>query len=258
MKLNICHLYPDLLNLYGDRGNIRCLVQRLAWRGIGADVIELPLGETADFTRFDLFFLGGGQDFEQEVLLADLARGKADAIRAAVSDEKVFLAICGGYQMLGTYYRTHDGHQCDFVGAVDLHTIGSRTRMIGNYAFRCAPESSGSMVVGFENHSGKTWLGEGVSPLGWIAHGFGNNGEDGTEGVRYKNVFGTYSHGPVLPKNPAFCDCVLLAALRRRYPDAALPPLDDALELAAHDHMLHRLCGHGPTSAPAGPGGALL
>lgn len=243
MELKICHLYPDVLNLYGDRGNVICLQRRLQWRGIGCTVTELPIGETADFTDFDLFFVGGGQDFEQEVLLSDLAGGKAAEIRAAVEDEKVFLAICGGYQMLGNYYLTHTGEQCDFIGAVNLYTVGQSERMIGNYMFRCASENGGSVVVGFENHSGRTYLGEGVAPLGTVLAGHGNNGEDGTEGCRYKNVFGTYSHGPLLPKNPVLADFLLLTALRRRYPDAELSPLPDLQEQRAHSCMAVRLGG---------------
>lgn len=239
--LRICHLYPDLLNLYGDRGNILCMRRRLEWRGIDAEVTEVTVGEQADFTQFDLFFIGGGQDFEQEVLLSDLKAGKGSEIKAAIADGKTFLTICGGYQMLGSYYRTWDGKQCDFIGAIDYYTVGSKERMIGNFLFECLPESGGSAVVGFENHSGKTYLGSGVSPLGKVLVGGGNNGEDGYEGVRYQNVFGTYSHGPVLPKNPAFCDHLLTTALQKRYPNLELQPLDDAAELAAHNTMRDRL-----------------
>lgn len=241
MKLSICHLYPDVLNLYGDTGNIICLKKRLEWRGIDTEITLLPIGANADFSRFDLFFIGGGQDFEQEVLLTDLHSGKDKEILAAVEDEKVFLCICGGYQMMGQYYLTHTGQQCDYIGALNLHTVGSDVRMIGNYSFKCAEESGGSEIVGFENHSGKTYLGEGVSPLGTVLHGFGNNGEDQTEGARYKNVFGAYCHGPMLPKNPKFADLILQTALSRRYPSAVLPPLSDAFELAAHGYMANRM-----------------
>ena len=148
--LRICHLYPDLLNLYGDRGNILCMRRRLEWRGIDAEVTEVTVGQQADFTQFDLFFIGGGQDFEQKVLLADLAGEKTAEIKAAIEDGKTFLAICGGYQMLGQYYKTWDGVQCDFTGALDLYTIGSKERMIGNYMFTC-DELPGVNVVGFEN-----------------------------------------------------------------------------------------------------------
>ena len=241
MELKICHMYPDVLNLYGDRGNVLCLQRRLGWRGIDAQITRLPIGSDAKLSDFDLVFIGGGQDFEQQVLLEDLHRGKDREIRAAVEDGLTFLTICGGYQMLGSYYETHDGQRCDFIGALDLYTVGSQTRMIGNYKFRCGPASGGSLVVGFENHSGKTWLGQGVQPLGTVLAGFGNNGEDKTEGVRYKNVFGTYSHGPLLPKNPALCDKILLTALERKYGRAELPPLDDAAEIAAYDEMAARI-----------------
>ena len=241
MELKICHMYPDVLNLYGDRGNVRCLQQRLRWRGIDSAVERLPIGAQARLGDFDLVFIGGGQDFEQQVLLEDLHRGKDREIRAAIEDGIPFLTICGGYQMLGHYYETYDGQRCDFIGALDLYTVGSKQRMIGNYKFQCGPESGGSLVVGFENHSGKTRLCSGVQPLGQVLAGFGNNGEDGTEGARYRNVFGTYSHGPLLPKNPALCDFILLTALRRKYGAAELSPLDDAAELAAHDEMAERI-----------------
>ena len=244
--LRICHLYPDLLNLYGDRGNILCMRRRLEWRGIGAEVTEVTVGEQADFTQFDLFFIGGGQDFEQEVLLRDLSSGKAQDIRTAVEEEKTFLAICGGYQMLGEYYKTWDGVQLDFIGAIGVHTIGAKERMIGNYMFRTTPESGDTVVVGFENHSGKTYLSEQVAPLGMMLSGNGNNGEDKTEGARYKNVFGTYSHGSLLPKNPVLCDFILQTALNHRYDGAEpLAPLDDTLELNAHRYMQERLSHNG-------------
>ena len=245
MELHICHLYPDVLNLYGDRGNILCFRRRLEWRGIGVSVTEKPIGSDRSLGDSDLIFIGGGQDFEQETLLEDLHRGKDAELRAAIDDGVAVLAICGGYQMLGNYYETYDGHRCDFIGAIDLCTVGSPTRMIGNYMFRCGEQSGGGTVVGFENHSGKTRLGEGVSPLGTVLAGYGNNGEDGTEGVRWKNVFGTYSHGPLLPKNPTLCDCILRTALERKYGAADLAPLDDAAERQAHDEMAARLSSPG-------------
>ena len=232
MELKICHLYPDVLNLYGDNGNIICMCNRLRWRGIQTQVTALPIGESCSLKDFDLFFLGGGQDFEQEVLLEDLHRGKDKNILSAIEDGKTFLAICGGYQMLGNYYQNAVGHRCDFLGAIDLYTESSATRMIGNYAYRCL--DGGYDVVGFENHSGRTWLGNGVQPLGSVLKGYGNNGQDGTEGVHYKNVYGTYSHGPVLPKNPQLCDDILKAALERKYGSCTLAALDDEAELRAH------------------------
>ena len=241
MELKICHLYPDVLNLYGDGGNIICMQKRLFWRGLGAEVVRLPLGSKTSLSGFDIVFIGGGQDFEQQVLLADLHRGRADEIRAAANDGVVFLTICGGYQMMGHYYETFDGKRCDFIGLLDLCTVGAKQRMIGNYKFRCTESAGGSVVVGFENHSGRTMLGPSLEPLGTVLAGFGNNGEDRTEGAHWKNVFGTYSHGPMLPKNPAFCDVLLATALERKYGRAELEPLDDTAETAAHDEMCAKL-----------------
>ena len=241
MELKICHLYPDVLNLYGDRGNIQCMRRRLEWRGIGCELTELPLGVRDGLTGYDLFFIGGGQDFEQTVLLSDINSGRGENIRAAAEDGIPFLCICGGYQLMGTGYRTADGQLCEYTGIIDLYTEGSPDRMIGNFAYRLGPDSGGSIVVGFENHGGRTHLGSGVKPLGTVLKGFGNNGSDGTEGVRYKNIFGTYSHGPVLPKNPDLCDHLLRTALERKYGSAALDPLEDGAETAAREYMLRRL-----------------
>lgn len=240
MELKICHLYPDILNLYGDRGNVICMEHRLRWRGIDVVTTGVSIGEPLHAADYDLFFIGGGQDFEQEVLLGDLGGGKADEIKAAVADGKTFLAICGGYQMLGAYYKTWDGVQCDFIGALDLYTIGSKERMIGNYMFTCE-ELNGQTVVGFENHSGKTYLGSGVRPMGKVLTGHGNNGEDEGEGARYNNVFATYSHGCLLPKNPVLCDHILTTALAQKYGTVQLEPLDDTLEQNAHLYMKNRL-----------------
>ncbi len=240
MELNICHLYPDVLNLYGDRGNVTCMERRLRWRGIDVTTTGVSVGEKLDASEFDLFFIGGGQDFEQEVLLDDLAGDKTAQVKSAIEDGKTFLAICGGYQMLGAYYKTWDGQQCDFIGALDLYTIGHKERMIGNYLFTCE-ELGGLKVVGFENHSGHTYLGPSVRPMGKVLSGFGNNGEDKCEGARYNNVFATYSHGCLLPKNPILCDHILKTALERKYGSAELSPLDDQFETLAHDAMVRRL-----------------
>lgn len=241
MKLKICHMYNDVLNLYGDRGNVICMQRRLGWRGIDTEIIRLPVGEFATLADCDIVFIGGGQDFEQEVLLDDLHRGKDSEIKAAIADGVSFLTICGGYQMMGNYYETYDHVRCDFIGAVDFHTVGSKQRMIGNYKFKCSDSAGGSVVVGFENHSGKTRLGDGVEPLGKVLSGFGNNGEDGTEGVHYKNLIGTYSHGPLLPKNPELCDRILLAALSRKYGIKELEKLNDTAENEAHDAMCRKI-----------------
>lgn len=230
MKIKIAHLYPDMLNLYGDRGNIETLERRLQWRGIDVEVSNLPIGWTEEIEDFDIIFIGGGQDFEQEIILSDLTDEKREAIRAAVEAGKTFLCICGGYQMMGDYYETADGKRFDYIGAADFYTVGGNERLIGN----CAFEIEGYNVVGFENHSGRTYLGEKASPLGKVVKGNGNNGKDGYEGIRYKNFFGTYSHGPVLPKNPVFADMVIKSAMEHKYGVNELSPLDDSLENKAH------------------------
>ena len=242
-SLKICHLYPDILNLYGDRGNIICMQKRMQWRGIQTEIAEVSVGDKLNYDDYDIFFVGGGQDFEQGVLLDDLAKGKSEEIIHAVDEEKVFLAICGGYQMLGNYYKTWDGKECNFIGALDLYTVGAKERMIGNYMYQCDETDNGIVVVGFENHSGKTYLGDKVRPMGKVLSGHGNNGEDGTEGARYKNVFATYSHGSLLPKNPKLADYILKTALKRKYPDISLEELDDKFENNAHDYMEKRLSG---------------
>ena len=242
-NLKICHLYPDILNLYGDRGNIICMQKRMQWRGIQTEIAEISVGDQLNYDDYDIFFIGGGQDFEQGVLLEDLAKGKSEAIAHAVDEEKVFLAICGGYQMLGNYYKTWDGKECNFIGALDLYTVGAKERMIGNYMYQCDETDRDIFFVGFENHSGKTYLGDKVRPMGKVLSGHGNNGEDGTEGARYKNVFATYSHGSLLPKNPKLADYILKTALKRKYPDISLEELDDTFENNAHDYMEKRLAG---------------
>lgn len=249
MKLKICHLYYDLLDLYGDRGNILTLTARCRWRGIEAEVQTVSLGGQLDFKEIDILFLGGGSDREQGLLVEDLKR-HADELRPAIHDGLAVLTICGGYQMLGQYYQTGEGKKLPGLGILDLWTIAGKKRMIGNVAVKLDPETmSGSKataqklstLVGFENHSGKTYLGEGLKPFGTVIHGHGNNGEDGCEGLRYLNVFGTYLHGPLLPKNPHFADMLLEAALNRRGCHDPLPQLDDRLEELAHQAMLNRL-----------------
>lgn len=239
--LKICHLYPDTLNLYGDRGNILCMKKRMEWRGLPVEIAEISVGEQFDPYDYDIYFIGGGQDFEQEVLLKDLAGEKGAAIKRAVDEEKVFLTICGGYQILGNYYKTWDGVQCDFLGAIDVYTVGEKKRMVGDFMFQLSEEDGGSIVTGFENHSGKTYLGKDVRPLGKILRGHGNNGEDGTEGARFKNVFASYSHGPLLPKNPKLCDFILKTALARKDPNISLKALDDTFENRAAAFMEKRL-----------------
>ncbi|MCR5214748.1 MAG: glutamine amidotransferase [Eubacterium sp.] len=239
--IKIAHLYPEVLNLYGDRGNILCMKKRLEWRNIECSITEIKLGDNSSLSDYDIFFIGGGQDFEQEVLLSDLKAGKGASIKSAIESGKTFLCICGGYQMMGHYYQTKEGEKMQFLGAVDLHTIGGDVRMIGNYAFRASKECGASDIVGFENHSGRTYLGKGISPLGTMLMGYGNNGEDKTEGVHYKNLYGSYSHGPILPKNPEFTDHLLKVTLETKYGSSDLLPLDDTFEKQAHDNILQKV-----------------
>ncbi len=245
--LNICHLYPDLLNLYGDRGNILALLKRAQWRGIDVNISNISLGDDFQPENYDIIFLGGGQDYEQEILQQDVLKKKGPEIINAIKNDKVFLCICGGYQLMGNYYKTWDGKEINYLGAIDLWTIGGKKRMIGNTAYEfdfLKSDSCDGRIVGFENHSGRTYLGEGVKPLGKVIKGNGNNGEDQTEGAIYKNVFCTYSHGSILPKNPTFTDHLLTIALKQKYSDfVSLMSLDDEFELLAHSSMLKRITG---------------
>ncbi len=236
MIIKIAHLYPDMLNLYGDRGNIIALKNRMERREIEVKVDKITMGQSFNSDDYDILFVGGGQDFEQDVLLDDLKKGKDKEIKRAVENSKVFLAICGGYQMLGKYYKTYDGKMLEYLGILDFYTQGKEERLIGNYAFKT---KEGIEIVGFENHSGRTYLGKDLQPLGKIIKGYGNNGEDGTEGVRYKNTFGTYSHGPILPKNSKFADLLISLAVKNKYGDAELKPLDDELELKAQKQVMN-------------------
>lgn len=243
--LRISHLYPDHMNLYGDRGNIVCLESRCQWRGIPVTVTHVDLGDDFRADAFDIVFVGGGPDREQERIARDLTGPKAGTVRQAVEDGVVFLAVCGGYQLLGHYYRPAEGDDLSGLGIFDLYTehpgLEAR-RCIGNLVARWDPSTTGHVsmptsaqtLVGFENHGGRTYLGPGCEPLARVMAGFGNNGEDRTEGAVYKNAFGTYLHGSFLPKNPRFADHLISLALARRGDEGPLPPLDDAIEERAH------------------------
>ena len=231
--LRVCHLYPEHLNIYADRGNIAVLRSRCEWRGI--DFAAVGCGPGDPLPEADLYYVGGGQDRDQLLIEDDLV-GRAGELRAAIADGAWMLAVCGGYQMLGHYYRGHQGDEIRGTGLVDLVTEAGPTRMIGNISIDCELRPGEPMtVVGFENHAGRTRLGEGVRPLGRVLHGHGNNGRDGGEGVHTGRIVGTYIHGPLLPKNPALADHLIGAALERRHGTVALEPLDDRLEGMAHD-----------------------
>lgn len=243
-ELRLGHLYPDQLNMYGDRGNIIVLRERCAWRGIQLRVVPLEVGDALDPAHYDVLFVGGGQDKEQDEIARDLREVKAEGMRAAIEADLPVLAVCGGYQMLARYYRPAEGPDLEGIGIFDAWTIhkGKKVpRCIGNVAITWGDTT----LVGFENHGGRTYLGEGARPLGRVLAGHGNNSEDGYEGCVYRNTYGTYLHGSLLPKNPHFADHILRLALDRRYGPGAgaaqLPPLPDAEEWRAHETMLHRL-----------------
>ena len=260
-RLRLAHLYPEQMNIYGDRGNILTLTQRCAWRGVAVDLLPVGVGDTVDWGAVDIAFFGGGQDSGQALIASDFVERQGPALRAAVEDGLVLLSICGGYQLLGHTYVTHAGEQLPGVDVFDARTVGGAVRLIGNIVVETdlttddrrstigndassvvSRRSSVVKLVGFENHSGRTYLGPGAQPLGRVLAGHGNNGEDGSEGAVYRNAFGCYMHGSLLPKNPFFADHLIGLALRRRYgPGAELAPLDDRLELAAQRTMVERL-----------------
>ena len=232
--LRLAHLYPKLMNLYGDRGNILSLRRRCQQRGITLAVDELEIGDALDADAYDLIFIGGAQDREQQRVAADLLETKAEALHKAVEQGVVLLAVCGGYQLLGRHYRPAAGEELAGVGIFDAWTVHpgpTAKRFIGNVVVRW----QGGTLVGFENHGGRTYLGPSARPLAKVIVGFGNNGRDGSEGVvQGDNAFGTYLHGSLLPKNPRFADHLIAQALRRRYGELELAPLDDVLEERAH------------------------
>ncbi|HZP26150.1 MAG TPA: glutamine amidotransferase [Dehalococcoidia bacterium] len=232
-ELRLAHLYPTLMNIYGDRGNILCLQRRCLARGIGFHVEELGLGDRFGPQSYDVIFIGGAQDSEQRRVAADLIEVKGEDLREDVERGVTVLAVCGGYQLLGKYYRPADGADLIGVGILDAwteHPGPQAPRFIGNVVL----DWHGQTIVGFENHGGRTHLGPGAQPLAQVRRGAGNNGVDGQEGAVYRHVYGTYLHGPLLPKNPRFADHLIELALRRRYPELSLKRLDDTLEERAH------------------------
>jgi lipid II isoglutaminyl synthase (glutamine-hydrolysing) len=246
--LTIHHLYADMMNLYGDRGNVISIKKRCEWRGIPVEVVDVGLGEGIRPTGCDLFLFGGGQDREQALLADDLAGSKGVELRAIVEDGGVVLGVCGGYQLMGHFYETPEGERLPGVRVFDLHTEPrepDEERLIGNVLVRIrAPETDEVReIVGFENHGGRTYLGDGVEPLGEVVVGYGNNGKDGTEGARRLNAYGTYLHGSLLPKNPWLTDQLILNALRRVDASFELEPLDDTVERSAFAAISNRIAG---------------
>jgi CobQ-like glutamine amidotransferase family enzyme len=237
----IGHLYPDLLNLYGDQGNITAIIRRCQWRGIKTEIYPVNIGDTIDFSEMDFVFLGGGSDREQNLMAADLAE-KKDSLWQAIENNLPVLAICGGYQLLGRYYQTIEGKMIPGLDLLDFYTIGGEKRLIGNIAVEIRLGGEKYKITGFENHSGCTFLGK-INPLGIVLSGFGNNGNDRSEGAQYKNVVASYLHGPLLPKNPLITDYFIAQALKRRGHPVELKPLDDSHEKAANEFMLGRILG---------------
>ncbi len=237
--INVCHLYPDLLNLYGDRGNITAFRQRCSWRNIPVKIKSISLGDEINFKEYDFVFLGGGSDREQNLIAADLMR-RRDQFKDAIENGLVVLAICGGYQLLGKYYRTSEGKYIPCFDILDLYTTVGNRRLVGNVVIEINLDGKKVKVVGFENHSGCTYIGS-VKPLGKVLCGNGNNGSDSLEGARYKNVYCSYLHGPLLPKNARLTDRLISLALKRRGMKSDLKPLDDSFEESARRVMLGRL-----------------
>jgi CobQ-like glutamine amidotransferase family enzyme len=231
--LRVCALYPDLMNIYADRGNLLLLERRCHWRGIGFEVVAAGLGEGIDPDAHDLFYIGGAQDRDQALCAQDMVDTKRDALHAAADGGRVILAVCGGYQLLGHHYQLGE-ERIPGVGLVDLHTVREDgPRLIGNVAIEVRLPGLGGprVLAGFENHGGRTHLGPGAQPLGRVLKGHGNTGASGFEGVLRDRVIGTYLHGPLLPKNAWFADWLIASALGI---DEPLPALEDELERAAH------------------------
>ncbi|HTU75694.1 MAG TPA: hypothetical protein VMG38_19435 [Trebonia sp.] len=246
VSIRVCHLYPKLLSVAGDRGNLFAITRRCAWRGIEASVVEADVGDVPDFTQFDLILLHGGQDCEMRAAASDLKQ-KAGSLREAIESDAVVLAVCAGYQLLGKCYAPVGAPAITGIGVLDAVTEGGTTRFMSHIAVACDLGPGGQhRLVGFENHSGRTYLGPGTEPLGQVIAGSGNNGQDGTEGARYREVYATYLHGPLLPKNPWLTDQLIFMALRHRYQDVEqadlLTPLDDQAEAAAHAAAFRLAC----------------
>lgn len=235
-KIVIGHLYPDLLNLYGDRGNIQCMMKRCEWRGIEAETIEYGLEDKVDFSKLDIVLLGGGSDREQMIVCRRLQEIRED-FETYVESNGVVIAVCGGYQLLGHYYQTDDGRM-EGLHLVDMYTEQKPGRLIDNIVLKS--ELFDMPVVGFENHGGRTKIGNNRA-FGKVLYGSGNDGESGYEGVVYKNVIGTYLHGPLLPKNPQVCDYLIERALERKYKEKiTLSPLEDKEEMEANSYIVKR------------------
>jgi CobQ-like glutamine amidotransferase family enzyme len=239
-ELTIAHLYPDLMNLYGDRGNLICLQKRLSWRGYPCRIQEISLGDDLPLDQLDMLFMGGGSDREQGLVYRDLAR-RADTLFQHIDNGLPVLFICGAYQLLGRSYIAADGENMEGLGLFPFHTRGASDRLIGNILLESTLEEKTVSVVGFENHGGRTFFDDPtLKPFGIVQRGYGNNGQDHTEGLHYKNLIGTYLHGPLLPKNPSAADFFIGAILKRRGLDTPAA-LDDHIENYAHQQVKQKI-----------------
>lgn len=237
LKLNLTWLYPTEMSTYGDRGNILTLKKRCEWRGIEVEIAEVGLGAELRQNWTDLYFFGGGQDVAQNLVAEDL-KSKRQFLQEEAEKNIVMLGVCGGYQLFGLYYRDSEGNETEGLSILDIATRATPRRMMGNIVIEV--DFLKEKLVGFENHSGRTKLGHNSKPLGKVISGFGNNGEDKSEGAMQKNIFGTYLHGPILPKNPTFADYLIKLSLRQKFGEVELKFLNDSVEIAAHDTALTR------------------
>jgi len=237
MKLEICILYPDLLNSYGDTGNSSILAHRAEEHGIDAEIHHVSLSDEFDPDKYDIVLVGGGQFHEQSIVAADLRENKGALLKTYVHAGKVALLVCGAYQLAGDYYVDDHGNREDGLGILPVYSEPGKERMIGDLVIK---DEDGVSYIGFENHLGKTYIGD-LQPLGKVISGFGNNGEDGYEGCRFKNTIGTYLHGPLLSKNPELADWMIKTALQLKGDEVELAPLDDSWEKAAKDAVMRKV-----------------
>ena len=239
-KFIIAHMYPGLMNLYGDRGNLVCLKKRMEWYGLNCEIKSIHLDEKLDFNQIDMIFMGGGSDREQGLVYQDLLQ-KTDQLMAQIESGLPTLCVCGAYQLLGTYYKSHDGTVMDGLGFFPLYTEGCEGRLIGNILIESEFDGQKFSVVGFENHGGRTYFSDPkLQSLGTVIKGHGNNGEDKSEGMKFNNLIGTYLHGPLLPKNPALADYFIQAMADRKGVKLE-KVLDDTIEKLAHEQVKKKI-----------------
>lgn len=239
LKISLAHLYPELLNIYGDYGNVLTVKNRCEWRNIEIEITQINVGDDIDPEKYDFYFIGGGQD-KQQIDVAREFQLQKNALHEAMNLGSVFLGICGGYQLFGKYYQPNNGDRLYGIGLLDAYTVAGDKRFIGNVTAK-NEYTMPKTLVGFENHSGLTYLEGETKPMAIVEIGAGNNNQDKTEGARFKNVFGTYLHGSFLPKNPHFADFLIKLALEKKYKDnIELQKLNDEIEMKAHISLINK------------------